>query len=716
VLLLAAVAGAIYAVVQRGEARDAETAQLAQRLGAQALVEEDLDLSLLLARQAIAIADTPQTRSYLLAGLLRAPAVMGVMHGSEGVLRSIAISPDGKTLAVGGEQGGIRFFDAATYEQIGGPVSVGELVESLAYSPDGRTLAFTGDGAGGLVDVRTGRQVREADGFAGEAARVAYTKDGSKLVVLTVDPESGASASVTVRDAATLRQLGRPIEPDDFVGAYIGSWYAAPQFALDDRTASLITVANDGAMVRWNLVSGEKTRIPVALERGLHALALSPDGLRAAVGIERGIQLVDLRTKTVRTGTGGITGRPSWLVFSPDGKTVVSTSIDGTVARWDVESAALRETLRGHSRSAQQTVFSPDGRTLYTVSHDGTAIAWDLTGTRGLRRPFRFTHDRAFSEGYDGHPGRFSPDARLIAVGLKEDGIALLDSRRPVRVGAELGPTEGEVKALAFSPDGRTLAAVTLAGWATVWDTRSRKRRYRAIPVGVDPLLGASISADGKLLATAGRTGVKLWNLGTGAPAGSIGGGAPAGDVAFSPTGRTLAFIPEDRGVSSEVWDVDNRSLIAEFPAGQGYAIAFSPDGRTLATGGFDAFVRLWDARTGRLVRALEQGASGARTLEFSPDGRILAVSGWEPVGSLWDVATGVQIGPRLTAGNRRAAIDLSPDGRRLLMTLGNGQGAVWDVDPDSWKRRACKLANRTLTRQEWAKFLTGRRYEPACR
>ena len=80
----AAVAGGIFAVVQRGEARERETAQLAQRLGAQALVEEDLDLSLLLARQAVAIDDTPQTRGYLLAALLRAPNAVGIMHGAGG--------------------------------------------------------------------------------------------------------------------------------------------------------------------------------------------------------------------------------------------------------------------------------------------------------------------------------------------------------------------------------------------------------------------------------------------------------------------------------------------------------------------------------------------------------------------------------------------------------------------------------------------------------
>ena len=91
VLLVAAVAGGIFAAVQRGQARDAETAQLAQRLGAQALVEDDLDRSLLLARQAVAIDRSPQTRSYLLQVLLRSPKADGIMHGRTEFLRAIAV-------------------------------------------------------------------------------------------------------------------------------------------------------------------------------------------------------------------------------------------------------------------------------------------------------------------------------------------------------------------------------------------------------------------------------------------------------------------------------------------------------------------------------------------------------------------------------------------------------------------------------------------------
>jgi WD40 repeat protein/tRNA A-37 threonylcarbamoyl transferase component Bud32 len=723
VLLVAAAAGGTLAVIQRSEARDAETAQLAQRLGAQALVEEDLDLSLLLARQAVAIDESPQNRGYLLAALRRAPSAIGIMHGGGDVLRAMAISPEGRMLAVSGSK--VHFFDARTYEQIGEPLpmtdqDLGE--SSLAYSPDGRTLAVGVDGYVRLLDARTHEQLAEA-AVGGVAMRMAFTRDGSQLVVLVTpgpaDNLGGGDAEITIRDAATLEAIGPSIEPDAFVGAYVGFYYASPHLALTADDRSLITASEDGELAWWDLRSRRKTRT-LKIQTGLHALALTPDGRTAAVGIDRGIQLVDLVDGTVRTATGGPAGSPSWVLFSPDGQTVVSTSLDGTVTLWDVGSATPRLTLRGHSNSVQQPVFSPDGETLYTVSHDRTAIAWDLTGDRGLGRPFTFTHDRTFSAaGYDGHPGEFSPDGQLIAVGLKEKGVALWDAGELTPVGAPLLETGGEVKALAFSPDGRTLAAVTAPGhYLTLWDVGSRSRLNEPHPAGGGVLLpGVSFSPDGATLATASGSGVLLWDVATGASL-SVTGSWDVSDIAFSADGEMIAFARPAQG-GAEVWDVATRTLIVDVGGTLSpywdISVALSPDGRMLAVGGFGRAVRLWDIRTGRLVHALNQGGNGAFTLEFSPDGRTLAVSGFEPVASLWDVGTGIQIGPQLTAGDRRTMIDLSPDGRLLLETHGNGQGAIWDVDPESWERRACDLANRTLTREEWEEFLPGRPYEPAC-
>jgi WD40 repeat protein/tRNA A-37 threonylcarbamoyl transferase component Bud32 len=730
VLLAAAVSGGIFAVLQRGEARDAATAQLAQRLGAQALVEDDLDLSLLLARQAVAIDDSPQTRGYLLSTLLRAPKVLGVMHGHQDILPTIAIDPDGKTLAVPVPYlDRLVLFDARTHEQIGKPIEA-PYVQAVTYSRDGKTLAYAGAGHIRLVDARTREQLAQTDTPHSWSPRLAFTDDGSLLVALMVDA-STLAPSISFRDASTLEPIGRPLKPDGFTGAYVGSEWRAPHFALTRDSRSVVTASDTGELTWWNLKSRRKTR-SLDIATGYHALALSRDGLTAAVGIDHGIHLVDVRTGVARTATGGPAGTANYLLFSRDGKTVVSTNVDGTVTLWDVGSATPSETLRGHSAAVQQPVWSPDGRTLYTASHDGTAIAWDIADDRGLGRVFRFTHEGAFDPaGYGGHPGRLSPDGRLIAVGLEEKGIGLWDAHALKRVGAPLLATGGEVKALAFSANGRLLAAVTVEGMATLWGVDSGSLRRRPFRVDPLPVIGVDLSADGTMIATAGEGGVKLWDVATGAALGRLGDGSAAGGVAFSPNGSLVAIVREGVGAKpgefvkgggdAEIWDVERRSLVTTLPihGRVGYAVgssvAFSPDGRMLATGGLHALVYLWDLETSTLIRTLDQGVAGGLALEFSADGRLLAVSGVEGAASLWDVATGKRIGPRLIAGSRKSLLDLSPDGHRLLITSEDGQGAAWDIDPASWEQRACALANRTLTREEWEEFLPGRPYEPAC-
>jgi len=393
--------------------------------------------------------------------------------------------------------------------------------------------------------------------------------------------------------------------------------------------------------------------------------------------------------------------------------------------------------LLGHSAAAVQPGFGPEGKTLYTASHDGTAIAWDPSGKRGLGRPFEFTQDSQFrglgsANSEYLHPGVFVADGRLIAVGLKKEGIRFFDARRLAPDGAPLLGTGGEVRALALSPDGRTLAAGSWNGKVTLWDVASRSLRHGPFNVSSDYVQGMSFSADGTMLAIAAASeGVKLWDVATAEPRGRIADGSEVGAVAFSPSEPFLADVlfgyldhPERAG-DVEIWDATQRRLIREIDldAGPGdlfgNAIAFAPHGRVVASSGVgDPFVHLWDVQSGELVRELEQNVGGVLMLEFSPDGSLLAASGYGgPFVALLDVASGEKIGPRLTAtaGGDRVMVDFSPDGRHLLQTHSNGTGAVWDVDPASWARRACDLANRTLTHEEWEKFLPGRPYEPAC-
>ena len=255
------------------EARDAETAQLAQRLGAQALVEEDLDRSLLLARQAVEIDDTPQNRGSLLADLQRVAPVVGIMHSSradpDDVLRFLAVSPDGRTLAVGGAWPASSSFDTETYE-LRRPAAPGRRAgpERRRWGRGHSRTART-DARSRSATSRLSPPFRRADGRAARGdehrsrlppgvheRRVAARRARRRPVVAGVDQR--------VRDAATLEQIGAPILPA-FAGAYVAGWFASPSFALTPDDRSIITASEAGELAWWDMRTGEKTRtLPIA--------------------------------------------------------------------------------------------------------------------------------------------------------------------------------------------------------------------------------------------------------------------------------------------------------------------------------------------------------------------------------------------------------------------------------------------------------------------
>ena len=151
VLLVAALAAGALALQARGTARHRATAAIAQRLGAQALVEPALDRALLLAREGVALDDSVPTRSNLLAALLRSPAALAVLHGGGTRVQDAALGADGRTLAVRADDGSVAFFDLQTLREhgprfqgsgkLGYCGAIGRPVHALALSPDGHTLA-----------------------------------------------------------------------------------------------------------------------------------------------------------------------------------------------------------------------------------------------------------------------------------------------------------------------------------------------------------------------------------------------------------------------------------------------------------------------------------------------------------------------------------------------------------------------------------------------
>jgi WD40 repeat protein len=288
------------------------------------------------------------------------------------------------------------------------------------------------------------------------------------------------------------------------------------------------------------------------------------------------------------------------------------------------------------------------------------------------------------------------------------------------------------VNTVAFSPDGRLLAAENHAdGTVVLFDVATRTGVGRPLQPPYhepfdSPYLSRDVNAmafsrDGRLLATAGNDGATvLWDLATHAPVGSPlrpHPGFSVDAVAISPDGRTLASGIDDGTVLlTRVPDgtVMHKLTVANGPPVG--ALAFSPDGTTLATGAADGRVRLLDARTGAARRTWVAQAGFVLSTVYSPDGTVLATSGTDGTAALWDVRSAKQIGAPLIGPSRwwgMAAFDAT--GHTLATAYQDGAVLLWDVDPRSWPERACAVAGRDLTPQEWAEFLPGQHYHPPC-
>ena len=208
--VLALAAGAL-SLDQRGEARAKERAAEAQRLGAQALVEDDLDRSLLLARQGVAIEDSLPTQNNLLAALLRSPAAIHAVRLSTLGLSNVALTPDGRVLLAGDDEGIVHFLDPATGRPSRRPYrSEAGYVRQIVFNRDGSRLAI---GHVGRIDLFDGRTFTRLHALAVpgddiQYINVAFSPNGRVLIAMYETP----GRSVLLRfDGRTGAPLGPPI-------------------------------------------------------------------------------------------------------------------------------------------------------------------------------------------------------------------------------------------------------------------------------------------------------------------------------------------------------------------------------------------------------------------------------------------------------------------------------------------------------------------------
>lgn len=706
-LCLALVAAGL-AVGQRQSAVAAQHVAQSRQLAAQssALLDSEPDLASLLAVHAYRTSPTREAAAALYAAAAL-PLRKRLISGSEPV-DSIALSPDGRTLATHSADRRVRIWDLPGGE-LRHTFTGYDVGEVAAFSPDGRTLAVaTAGGTGGIIglwDPVTGRKLRTFSVPDGSVRGMAFSPDGRSVA-------ASSPAAVRVWDVATGRKRhGFTGHPDP----------QAVAFGPDGRTVAAVSL---GGLVRvWDVATG-RTRTAHDSQIEGHAVAFSPDGRTyAVVRTDGSVQLREAATgivrRTIRDGPIG----SNEMAFAPDGQTLAIPGRGDTVRLWDTASGTARATVTaGHHGLGMKVALSADGRTLVTSSNSDPTIRvhrlpadppqTTLPGPAGT-----YIADMAF--GPDGRTvatvrkgmlGRGS--VQLWDAGTGDREATLVLDTDPAPGGKQLPISVLRLGAVGFDPTGRALAARTVRKWVIeVRDVATgRLRQSRALGAADT----AVFSPDGTRLAIVGREGsVQIWHLSTGALLTAHGG--PVRAVAFTPDGRTLAVVDiEAGGEQVRLLDAATGRTQRTIKTGRSaLSLAFSPDGRTLATAS-NGSVTTWDARTGQRQDSFSvSGEVGSPA--FSSDGRTLAASTVRGV-QLWDLATSQT---RITLPARSlAAVAFSPDGRTLAIGAGSSVG-LWNVDlPDPARaiRNICAAIDTTLTPLEQSRYLHDQSTETGCR
>jgi WD40 repeat protein len=267
------------------------------------------------------------------------------------------------------------------------------------------------------------------------------------------------------------------------------------------------------------------------------------------------------------------------------------------------------------------------------------------------------------------------------------------------------------VRDVAFSPDGKYLASASRDGSVRLWDVATGKE-IRRLADDLREFWAVAYSPDGKYVAASGFSGVLMWEVATGKFVHRFGEqGGELRCLAFSPDGKTL--VAPSSGVS--FYDVATGKELRRIET-SGHAFALSPDGKQLVTGEDhfldkkrpDAFLHLWDAQTGALLRKFDapkkpEGSMASCSYEnvaFSPDGRVVVSSNtYDGMTRLWNAATGREIATYHALANPRCVLFTPNAGQLLISSSSESFWIVWDIETQravrfsGQKSRADRLA-----------------------
>lgn len=640
-----------------------------------------------------------------------------------------------ETLLYGDENGDVMQIDSQTYQKAGPTRHHNGPIQSMALSPGGETLVVascqdTNVSVGSCLaeitiwNMKTGQKAPGPDEKQQVNSRLVFSPDGKKLLF----GSGNKLAQGYLPENRWLKPIRFPVT------------ITALAFSPDGQTLAvglsngniLITQANDPAPL---------TAPSIQLADSIRVLTFHPNGRILAVGTG-GAELVLYQTKdwTKRISFPGHANPILDIVFRRDGGQMASTSV-GMIKLIDFSEEIPHEkrTLRGYSQIISNLAFAPQGDKIASTTQRGLVI-WNLE-----EQPLYKTiskNQKVFSRNQGEIP---RPSIHKIVFSEGDQTLAFVNAAGRfylhdlVSVPANTvlhklpeSPSASDSKVFAISPDANSLAYTAADPCQVLLFAPATQSLLQTFSCNGE-ITALAFSPDNHFLAAGTGDGhIHLWNIQTGLLLREIKGNPHKFfGLAFSPDAKSLAtsgcaeFVGEntldDSCTSGEIsiWNTENGDLITKREAHSSLVrnVVFSPNGRWLASAGRDGAIALWDASTLSAIGSPLIGhITYANTLAFSPDSQLLASAGADFYIFLWDVSTGQPIGKRLTGHTSSiGALTFNHRGDVLASGDNNGNVFLWNLAFDEFAQTLCARAGRNLTRDEWSQYFPDEPYQATC-
>lgn len=277
----------------------------------------------------------------------------------------VAISPDGKLLAGGNENGQIDIWDTSTgniHRTLRGRPGMG--ITKVSFSPDGKTLASAGqDSVVRIWNLANGKIIQEFNGHEHSVLTLAFSPDGKTLA------SGGEDTRIILWDVATGRFIENLTGHDNFIESIA--------FSPDGNT--LASASKDTRIKLWDVKGHQEKQTLFGHASEVSDVSFSPDGLTlASASKDKTIRLWNTSDGRQRLTLQGSSAAIRKVAFSPDGKTLASGGDDNQVTLWDSNTGQKRETLKGHTKPVTSFTFSSDSKKLISGGKDNQVIQWDL--------------------------------------------------------------------------------------------------------------------------------------------------------------------------------------------------------------------------------------------------------------------------------------------------------------------------------------------------